>query len=100
MRKGECPLCNHDEVIEAIAMDLAPVATQYPPGTGAFAAAVTHTFRDGNTFASHGIIRRYVCRRCGYLQSFADSPADIPIDEAHRTRLISNRRSSGPTASP
>jgi hypothetical protein len=96
MRKGECPLCKHDEVIEAIAMDLAPVETAWPPGTGAFAAAVTHTFREGNTFASHGIIRRYVRRRCGYMQSFADSPADIPIDAAHRTRLIGNRRPSGP----
>ena len=96
MRKGVCSLCEHTEVIEAIAMDLAPVETAWPPGTGAFAAAVTHTFRDGNTFASHGVIRRYVCRRCGFMQSFADSPADIPIDEAHRTRLIKSARASGP----
>jgi hypothetical protein len=42
------------------------------------------------------VIRRYVCRRCGYMQSFADNPTDIPIDEAHRTRLIKSGRTSGP----
>jgi len=88
IRKGTCPLCRHNQIIEALAMDLM--------GRAAYAAAITVTFRGDGAFASHGVIRRYVCQRCGFMQSFADEPASIPIDEDHKTRLITGPEPTGP----
>jgi hypothetical protein len=92
IRKGTCPLCQHNEIIAAFATDLAPDGH----GTGAFAASITHTMRGGQRFQSHGVIIRYVCRRCGFIQSFAEAPSMIPIDPAHRTSLIKGPEPQGP----
>ncbi len=59
LRKGLCPLCQHNEIIEQ-------TQPRYPMGT----------------------FKVYSCRRCGYSQTFLDKPASVPIGPDHRTRIL------------
>lgn len=43
-----------------------------------------------------GLLKIYVCRRCGFCQTFADDPGSIPIDAEHRTRLLTAPDSGEP----
>lgn len=85
MRDGICPLCEHNEIIEAVAAEFGDQDVER-------VKAVTYDPRwviEGrNPKHPHGPLKMVVCRRCGYVQWFADDPASIPIDDEHRTRLI------------
>jgi hypothetical protein len=85
IRQGICPLCEHNQIIESKPID-------YVHGDLSYPAAVTY---DMGWFSErmkpskpHGLLRRYVCQRCGFCQTFALAPETIPVDEAHETRII------------
>src|SRR5689334_22365834 len=98
IRRGRCPLCGHQQIIEAPAMDLNSelVWGNAMKGQAIFRGSVTFTLGPAGRVRGHGSITHYVCRGCGYLQSFAESPQSIPIDEAHKTRLLDGGAPEGP----
>jgi predicted nucleic-acid-binding Zn-ribbon protein len=59
IRRGVCPLCEHNEVIEQ-------VQPRYP----------------------NGVFQVYSCRRCGYSQWFLANPSAVEIGPQHRTRIV------------
>jgi hypothetical protein len=88
MRKGSCALCNHNEVIDAPALD-------YLDDDTPTQLAVTHAPDEmdflqpkGPLDRPLGALRMLVCRSCGFVQWFATRPKQIPIDDAHRTKLV------------
>src|SRR4051812_19159357 len=86
IRNGICPLCDHREIIEARALQL-----YGETGERVASLAVTYDCPAGgnwNTDEAHGLLKSYVCRACGYVQSFASNPGGIPIDSQNDTRLI------------
>jgi len=91
IRDGSCPLCDHDEIIEAYPYE------QSPHGFEAMAVTHDRVTMMGMTGldpkAPRGRLRIYVCRRCGHTQWFADDPGAIPIGNEYLTRII--KRSSG-----
>ena len=86
MRKGLCPVCQHNQVIEAVVRDLLEDSAEYK--------AVTYeAVNFGNIVpvyerVPHGVLRMYVCRQCGYTQWFADEPQNIPIGEKYLTKIV------------
>jgi hypothetical protein len=96
IRKGVCPLCRHNEVIEGPVRDLSPTTRLAIP-VAAYAAGFTYTKGRGpDAMTVHGPLTHYACRRCGYMQTFASDAASIPIDDAHATRLLKGPSSAGP----
>jgi hypothetical protein len=87
IRTGFCPLCEHDEIIEATPPDFGDEAEHM--------AAVTYAprklMRGRDPRRPFGMLLLYVCRHCGYCQSFANKPKEIPIGEDYETRLIKGR---------
>jgi hypothetical protein len=72
MRKGTCPLCGCVDIMQAIGLQL------ISDGQGGIA-----DYPDGVTYSRDfsitlGQIERYICRACGFIQSFAQDPQDIP----------------------
>jgi len=99
MREGRCPLCFHDEIVRAT-----PEAIDDSDEGRSYVLTVTHArseqlsgmvlgLRPPVTF---GIIEAYICRRCGYIQSFAREPGKIPIGEKYETTLIRGAKDRGP----
>jgi hypothetical protein len=78
-------LCAHQEIIES-------VPALFGDADGEKEQAVTYEPRwvmsGRNPDHPRGILRLYVCRHCGFAQSFALDPGSIPIGKDHRTRLI------------
>ena len=85
MRRGTCPVCRHDKILESTPADFADVNREK-------AMAVTYDPRwvmhGRNPDRPHGAFRIYVCRSCGFTQWFADAPGEIPVGEEHSTRII------------
>src|SRR6185369_592002 len=84
IRKGTCPLCEHNEIIQAAPVDF----TQ----SGVYPQAVAHGSKWMKERAPDrplGVLNVFVCRNCGFAQWFAFKPEEIPIGEEHGTRLIS-----------
>jgi hypothetical protein len=104
IRKGSCPLCAHNEIVEGPIRDISPLLlvaewpkSGYRQEVAAAYAAFTYTASAGTEdMLAHGRLKRYACRRCGYTQSFCDAPQSIPIDDAHETRLIKGPEPAGP----
>lgn len=86
IRKGLCPVCGHNEVIEAIMRDLGDESAEYKAVT--YEAVNFGELVPVYQRVAHGLLRLYVCRRCGYSQYYADSPETIPIGDEFLTRLI------------
>jgi hypothetical protein len=90
IRTGRCPLCQHDEIIEA---DLQETDTQGLPSP----LPVSWTLRPhGRGWDPNGLLKAYVCRRCGRTELFAVAPERIPIGRAHRTRILRGAAPEGP----
>ena len=85
MRDGICPLCQHNRVLEA-------VPGEFVDGDREEVRAVTYDPRwlmaGRNPRHPHGPLKTYVCRKCGYVQWFAEGPGDIPVGEEYMTRII------------
>jgi rubrerythrin len=86
MREGNCPICDHDEVIEAVVRDLLDDSAEYKAVT--YEAVNFGTIVPIYQRVPHGVLKMYVCRSCGYTQWFADSPKSIPIGKEFMTKLI------------
>jgi hypothetical protein len=91
IRQGQCPLCQHDEIIQAAAADYPEGAWKPTP----LAVTYDRAQRDPVT-AALGAYNVFVCRSCGFTQWFASRPENIPIGEQHFTRLIRGPKSEGP----
>ncbi|WP_394840814.1 hypothetical protein LZC95_27530 [Pendulispora brunnea] len=91
IREGTCPLCHHNEIVRAM-----PRAIDDSDDAGSYMLTVTHARTaqlSGMVFSlrppvAFGIIEAYVCRRCGFVQTFAREPEKIPIGEKFETTLV------------
>jgi hypothetical protein len=91
IRKGVCPLCRHNEIVEtAPHPDVTESGGQRP-------LAVTYEQRSGIDDWRRPIGRQmtYFCRRCGYTQWFVQSPETVPIREG-QSRVIKGPGADGP----
>jgi len=93
LRKGTCPLCEHNEVIESVAAEFSHSSAETP-------MSVTYDARwvvgGRNPRHGHGALRMYVCRSCGYVQWFADHPEKIPVSPEFGTRIIKGTKPEAP----
>src|SRR5262245_1637062 len=95
IRKGICPVCRHNEIVEAIPFE-------FDETTMPNQLALAHEPRQGWLAKNHfwpsnayGLLKAYACRSCGFVQLFADRASEVPIGEKYRTRLL-----RGPDTSP
>jgi len=90
IREGICPLCAHQEIVEAVPAEFGDGNMELQNGV-----AVTYAPRwiMGGRNPSHpkGLIRLWFCRSCGYSQQFVLEPGEVPIDAEHRTALHRGR---------
>jgi hypothetical protein len=91
IRKGTCPLCGHNEIVQA-----APVEWAHGVGPVLLAASHERGLLGPKPQKPFGALNVFVCRRCGFAQWFAFEPGDIPIGEDFGTRLIRGPESGGP----
>jgi len=93
MRKGQCPVCEHDEVLESVVAEFGhsdfekPMCVTYDP---------RWMFEGRNPTHGYGPLRIYVCRSCGFAQWFAGAPEKIPVGDDYRTRIINGPGTDGP----
>jgi hypothetical protein len=100
LRKGTCPLCAHNEIIEA------DVFVKTNDGNEASVVIATvptrgfvQAFKEGMSGVrqhSRGQLVVYACRRCGCAQSFVADPSNVPIGNRHGTRIITGAKPPGP----
>lgn len=85
MREGVCALCAHQEILEVIPGEFVDGGLERP-------AAATYKPRwimnGRNPQHPVGLLRRYVCRHCGFAQTFVMDPQDIPLEEGYKASLI------------
>jgi hypothetical protein len=89
LRQGNCPLCGHNVVVEVsrVTFGVATLAVTYRPR---WLVAGTDPLQP------EGLIKFYVCQRCGLAQTFVENPASIPIGEEFATKLIRGSDDRGP----
>lgn len=90
IRKGICPLCGHNEILEAVPFEFDDTAI---PNQLALAHEPRPSWLAKNAFApgdsySYGMLRLYACRSCGFTQWFTDNPASVPVGPKYRTRIL------------
>jgi hypothetical protein len=90
IRKGVCPLCQHNEIVESVPKVVAGATNlrTYP--------LVAQADQGFWNVSSHGALALYACRRCGYAQLFARAPGEIPIGEEYETRLVKGSETGSP----
>lgn len=86
MRRGLCPICDNNEIIEAVVRDLLDESAEYKAVT--YEAVNFGTVVPVYQRVPHGVLKMFVCRGCGYTQWFADDPDKIPIGKEYMTRLL------------
>ena len=92
IRKGSCPLCDHDEILEARPVDVVGGHVKETRAAGTRGWVIT-----GESSNDHyGPLSVYVCRSCGYAQWFAGEPQAIPASDYFQTRVIKGPGSDGP----
>ena len=99
IREGVCPLCGHNKIIASAAIDMSPKRHAQYGRQALLAEAVTYEFdaKDDVVLDAFGRIFRYTCQSCGFVQSFASQPQEIPIDkEKYFTWLIEGPAPVGP----
>ena len=92
IREGNCPLCNHDVIVEGVPGEFAEQLEVTP----AFTYDPRWVLGGRNPGHPHGPLMYYMCRKCGFLQWFVSGPGDVPIGEEYRTRLIEGKAGQGP----
>jgi hypothetical protein len=90
IRKGTCPLCRHNEILQTWPEEAGPA------GGNLLAAAHEKGVLGLNWYKPLGPLSAFVCRRCGFTQWFAAEPARIPVDEKQNVRLIKGPEPQGP----
>jgi hypothetical protein len=87
IRKGSCPLCGHNEIVEAFPISFTTTVAYLTAG---------HVPPQVATERPIGVLKIYICRKCGNAALFADAPANIQIGPQYSTRLISGPEPEGP----
>jgi len=85
IRKGVCPLCGHDRVIDCKLND----GFSLPP-------AIVRPRTMSLDQEPRGVLHLWACRRCGFSQLFASEPDKVPIGEKHGTTLVQGTKTAGP----
>lgn len=85
MRKGTCPVCEHNEILEA---EVAEFGNQDEERRMCVTYDKRWVASGRNPRHGHGPLRMYVCRACGFVQWFAEAPGEIPASDEICTRLI------------
>ncbi|MCC7539958.1 MAG: hypothetical protein IT379_27300 [Deltaproteobacteria bacterium] len=89
LRSGNCPLCDHHEVVEAR-------PGEFGDGSREVGAAVAYEPRwvlgGRNPEYPYGHLSVCFCRACGYTQWFTAEPDKVPIGDEYETRLIEGKR--------
>lgn len=80
IRRGKCPLCAHDRIVESWPSDW--------DGGNANRLSATNSVSKWGKVTDHGPMAAYICAQCGYTQWFTASPGEIPIGPEFRTRLV------------
>lgn len=88
IRKGVCPLCRHNKIIQSHPAD-AVMGSSFP------LALVKEKFWSMST-GPRGVLYVCTCQRCGFSQWFAVEPEKVPIAEGAGTSLIVGPESEGP----
>jgi predicted nucleic-acid-binding Zn-ribbon protein len=92
IRKGTCPACGNNRIIEANPPEFTSsvevyFAATYDPKRNSFSR---------NPNKPRGAFLAYICKRCGFTQWYCEDPGDIPLDDGYRTRLIEGPEPQGP----
>lgn len=87
IREGVCPLCSHNEILQAAAADFVEYNVKLP-------MSMTTEQRDGNRVPV-GILNIWMCRKCGFSQWFAFDPDKVPIGTEYSTRLVKGSEPEG-----
>jgi hypothetical protein len=98
MRQGQCPLCQHDEIIEATLSEFSGENDEHERPL-AIAHGTRHQFIVGERTdpdRSYGVLSQCICRRCGFVQWFAAEPGKIPVDTTPGLQLIRAPGAGGP----
>ena len=85
IRKGNCPLCDHHEVVEAVPPEY---GNDHMEVVSAVTAEPRWMLGGRNPRDHQGEFRVYFCRSCGYAQWFVLKPESVPISDDHRTKLV------------
>jgi rubrerythrin len=91
IRKGVCPMCQHNEIIQAW-----PAGQPYLKGEHPLSAAHGKMNRWNGAVPLFGAMTAYICRRCGHTQWATASPEIIPIGDEFQTRLLKGPEPEGP----
>ena len=92
MRKGTCPVCNHNEILEAKPVDVVGGHIKETKSAGTRGWVIT----GDSTNDYYGPLSVFVCRGCGFTQMFAGDPQSIPASDYFQTRVIKGPESEGP----
>ena len=102
MRTGTCPLCSHNEIIEARPRihgvsgnyeGVSPRVAMTNPSVG-FIANFKRAL-SGQDELPDGEWITYACRACGFTQTFVAGSGRIPIGPEHGTRLLHGAEAMG-----
>ena len=91
IRQGVCPVCRHNEIVEAVPHpDVTESGGQRP-------LAVAYEQRSEIDDWRRPIGRQmiYFCRRCGFTQWYVENPKAVPIVPG-QARVIKGPEPSGP----
>jgi hypothetical protein len=104
IRKGICPLCGHNEVLEAPAVTSNPAVLSGPPvpvgvvpiAPPGFLSSFKRALSDNPSSGEAGRLMVYACRGCGYSQLFITDAGAITPSELEGRRLIKGPDPIGP----
>jgi hypothetical protein len=103
IRKGVCPMCRHNEIVEARNSAWASMGNAAVPDEKTRALGRRNIEeikqRTGGPYPpplTPGGLLGYACRACGFYQEFVKDCAAVPIDEWYGTRLIKGAEPEGP----
>ena len=93
IRKGNCPLCQHHEVVEAIQPDFGHAGVEH---ASSVTAEPRWVLGGRNPSKQYGLLTMYFCRACGYAQEFVQGPGEVPLEGRYKTRLIEGVKRDAP----
>lgn len=90
IRNGNCPLCNHHEILEGQPAEFSTDLNVELPMAFAYRLRPLGLILGEKRLAEQpfGKLQYYMCRSCGFTQWFVDAPGEVPVGEEFRTRLI------------
>lgn len=92
IRSGNCPLCDHHEIVAAYPPDWGMNDTDHPSAVTADPRLIFAGRTPGRTY---GRLRLYFCRSCGFSQTFVELPDRVPVGEKYKTALIEGTQREG-----